>query len=52
MAASAFLGVRILNMPSERVFGAEGEPTTAEAMIGFQGKGMDATLESGLKRGR
>lgn len=49
MAASALLDVGILNVPTERVFGTEGEPTTAEAMIGFQGKGMGATLRIGTQ---
>ena len=48
-AASAVLGVGILNVPKERVFGAEGEPTAAEAMIGFSGKGLGGTLRIGAQ---
>jgi len=49
MAASSVLGVGILSAPKERVFGAEGEPTAAEAVIGFTGKGLGATLRIGAQ---
>jgi len=49
LAASSVLSTGILNTPKERVFGAEGEPTAAEAMIGFTGKGLGAILRIGAQ---
>jgi len=47
--ALAMLETGLLTLPSDRFFGAEGTPKSAEVMISVEGKGLTATFRMGVQ---